>query len=110
MARPRRRGGGEARPQWPSLPRQPYPHHRLQPSLPRREEPEEDEAPAASNGAGIFVISGGDEDITAYGIYGARARSLTCWPRATKKSRLRQADVRQAARAGWQAPCQRGSL
>jgi hypothetical protein len=35
------------------------------------EEPEEDEVPAASNGAGVFVISGGDEDITAYGIYGA---------------------------------------
>jgi hypothetical protein len=33
-------------------------------------EEEEDEAPAG-NGGGIFVISGGDEDITAYGIYGA---------------------------------------
>lgn len=37
----------------------------------RREEPEEDEAPVTANGAGVFVISGGDEDITAYGIYGA---------------------------------------
>jgi hypothetical protein len=39
---------------------------------PDEEEPEEeeDEAPAG-NGGGIFVISGGDEDITAYGIYGA---------------------------------------
>ena len=34
------------------------------------EEPEE-EPVVANNGAGIFVISGGDEDITAYGIYGA---------------------------------------
>lgn len=37
----------------------------------KEEEPEEDEVPASSNGAGIFVISGGEEDITAYGIYGA---------------------------------------
>lgn len=37
----------------------------------RKEEPEEEEPPAATNGAGVFVISGGDEDITAYGIYGA---------------------------------------
>jgi hypothetical protein len=38
----------------------------------REEEPEEDEAkPVTGNGAGVFVISGGDEDITAYGIYGA---------------------------------------
>lgn len=36
-----------------------------------KEEPEEDEAPASANGAGLFVISGGDEDITAYGMYGA---------------------------------------
>jgi hypothetical protein len=35
-------------------------------------EPEEDDTPAASdNGSGIFVISGGDEPITAYGVYGA---------------------------------------
>jgi hypothetical protein len=35
-------------------------------------EPEEEEDEAPANGAGsIFVISGGDEDITAYGVYGA---------------------------------------
>jgi hypothetical protein len=34
-------------------------------------EEDEDEVPASSNGAGVFVISGGDEDITAYGVYGA---------------------------------------
>jgi hypothetical protein len=37
----------------------------------KEEEPEEDEEPVTGNGAGVFVISGGDEDITAYGIYGA---------------------------------------
>jgi hypothetical protein len=34
-------------------------------------EPDEEPEPVTNNGAGVFVISGGDEDITAYGIYGA---------------------------------------